>query len=84
MGLYSLDEATGTLPELIDRALAGESVVITRDGWPVVELRPVAQEPRPVRPEDLGWLAARRLGRPSGCDAGRLMSEMRDEDDSRV
>ena len=84
MSTHSLDEAKNALSELIDRALAGEGVVITRDGRPVVELRPVAPPPRPVQPEDLDWLAARRLGRPVEPDAGRLLSEMRDEDDSRT
>lgn len=81
MGAHSLAEARDNLSELIDRALSGEGVVILRDGRPVVELRPVTTEPRPVRPEDLDWLAARRVGRPSGCDAGQLLREMRDEGD---
>lgn len=46
-------EAQDRLPELIDRAPAGERVVITRDGRPLVELLPVEAEPGPVRPEAL-------------------------------
>jgi len=41
---YTEAEARDRLPELIDRALAGEKVVITRNGRPVVELRPVGVE----------------------------------------
>jgi prevent-host-death family protein len=44
MATYTEAEARDRLPELIDRALAGERVVITRDGRPVVELRPVGAE----------------------------------------
>ncbi len=78
-------EAKNRLSDLIDRALAGEDVTITRHGRPVAELRSIAPEPGPVRPEDIDWLAARVVG--SGpvptCDAGRLVSEMRDEDEER-
>lgn len=35
---YSVAEAKNTLPRLIDRALAGEEVVITRHGKVVAEL----------------------------------------------
>jgi len=38
-GTHSVAEAENRLPELIDRALAGEGVTITRHGRPVVELR---------------------------------------------
>jgi len=40
MSAYSVADAKNGLPGLIDRALAGEEVVITRHGKPVVELRP--------------------------------------------
>ena len=36
---YSVAEAKNTLPKLIDGALQGEEVVITRHGKPVAELR---------------------------------------------
>ena len=44
-----LSEAKDQLPSLLDRAVAGEEVVITRDGQPVAKLVPVpkiGQEPR--------------------------------------
>ncbi len=40
MSSYSVAEAKNGLPSLIDKALAGEEVVITRRGREVVELRP--------------------------------------------
>ena len=80
MSAHRVAEAESRLSELIDRALAGEAVTITRDGRPVVELRPVEAEPGPVRTEDIDWLAARVVGRaPARQDAGQLLSEMRDE-----
>ena len=42
MSSYSVAYAKEQLSKLIDEALAGESVVITRHGKPVVELRPSA------------------------------------------
>lgn len=81
MGTHSVADAKNHLSELIDRALAGEDVTITRHGRPVVELRPVQAAPGPVRQEDIDWLAAHRagLGPAPAQDAGRLLSEMRDE-----
>ena len=80
MPQHSVAEARDRLSDLIDRALAGEGVVITRHGRPVVELKPVQPPVRPVSPADLDWLAARRIGgRPPTEDAGKLVSDMRDE-----
>ena len=51
MKTYSVAEAKNQLPKLIDRALAGEEVVITRRGKPVVELKQVPARP-PVSKAD--------------------------------
>jgi len=62
MANCSVADAKNTLPKLIDRALAGEEVVIARRGKPVVELRPSAPErsdPKAIHK----WLAERRRGR---------------------
>lgn len=81
MSSHSVAEAKNKLSELIDRALEGEDVVITRHGRAVVELKPLQQPPRPVTPADLDWLRSRRIGRLSSKeDAGTLVSRMRDED----
>jgi prevent-host-death family protein len=80
MGTHSVAEAKNKLPELIDRALKGEGVVITRHGRPVVELKPIPAPVRPVTTEALDWLVARRVGRKNPTeDAGTLVSRMRDE-----
>ena len=44
MTSYTVADAKNTLPKLIDRALEGEEVVITRRGKPVVELRPTTSQ----------------------------------------
>ena len=80
MSTHSVAEAKDRLPELIDRALKGEDVVITRDGRPVAELRPIPTTARPVTAADLDWLAERRIKvRQPAEDAGTLVRRMRDE-----
>lgn len=81
--MSSVAEAKTHLSELIDRALAGEEVIITRHGRPVVTLKPVTPPPRPITKEDIDWLRAHQVGQDFGTDAGTLVSEMRDEDDQR-
>jgi prevent-host-death family protein len=82
MSTHSVAEAKNKLPELIDRALKGEGIVITRHGRPVVELKPIPEAARAVSLDDLDWLAAHRVGagQTSG-DAGALLSRIRDETD---
>lgn len=74
---YSVAEAKNNLPKLLDRVLAGEEVVITRRGKPIVRLEP--QEKRRVgAPLDLAWLDANRVepeGGPIDTVAG--VAEMR-------
>jgi prevent-host-death family protein len=82
MGKHSVAEAKNRLPELIDRALKGEDVVITRHGNPVVELKPILKPARRVTVAALDWVAARRVKtRRPRQDAGTLVSQMRDEED---
>jgi prevent-host-death family protein len=82
MSTHSVADAKNRLPELIDRALKGESVVITRHGRPVAELRPIPKPAGKVSAAALDWLAARRVGaKPADEDAGAFVSRMRDEDE---
>lgn len=81
MSTHSVAEAKNRLSELIDRALAGEGVTITRHGHPVVELKPVTRAPGTVTAEDLDWIAGRRVGRSGPEDAGAFVSRMRDEEE---
>lgn len=67
MAVYSVAEAKNRLPRLIDKALEGEEVVITRRGKPVVELKPAAakSENRLERIREMDeWLDARTRARP--------------------
>jgi prevent-host-death family protein len=62
--VYSVADAKNRLPSLIDKALAGEQVIITRRGKPVVELRPTARQATPATGTH-EWLRARTRARPS-------------------
>lgn len=83
MGTHTVAEARDRLPELIARAREGEAVVITEDGMPVAELRPVAGRPRRITSADVEWVKAHRAPRlAKTIDAVSLVREMRDEADS--
>jgi prevent-host-death family protein len=80
MGRHSVVEAKNQLSELIDCALKGEGVVITRHGRPVVELKPIPPAAEPITPEAIDWLDQRRVGRRVPReDAATLVRRMRDE-----
>jgi prevent-host-death family protein len=63
MSTYGVADAKNGLPRLIDRALNGEEVVISRHGKPVAELRPIASASNKAAPATYAWLKARRLAR---------------------
>jgi prevent-host-death family protein len=80
MAEHSVVEAKNKLSELIDRALNGEGVVITRHGRPVVELRPISPPKNPITPEAIDWIAKRRVGRRIPReDAVTAVRKIRDE-----
>jgi prevent-host-death family protein len=60
---YSVADAKNRLPSLIDKTLAGEEVIITRRGKPVVELIPAARQAAPATGTH-EWLRARTRARP--------------------
>ncbi|MGA3062405.1 MAG: type II toxin-antitoxin system Phd/YefM family antitoxin [Methylocystis sp.] len=66
MSSYTIATAKEHLSRLIDEALAGEPVTITRDGQPVAELRAskMVAEPKPMTHADIDRLRARRNKRP--------------------
>jgi prevent-host-death family protein len=63
MATFSVAHAKNRLPELIDKALAGEEVIITRRGKPVAELRPASLRAVPATGTH-EWLRARTRARP--------------------
>jgi antitoxin (DNA-binding transcriptional repressor) of toxin-antitoxin stability system len=80
MSAHSVAEAKNQLSELIDRALNGEEVVITRHGRPVVQLEAIPERVGPASVTDLDWLAERRIGRSHPVlNAGELLRKLRDE-----
>lgn len=85
MSSHSVAEAKNQLSSLIQRALKGERVVITRHGHPVVELKTIAAQGRPMTEADLEWIRARRI-RPAipDRDPRSIVERMRDEDDERL
>jgi len=81
MASHSVAEAKNHLSRLIDQAIDGEEVVITRHGTPVAVLKGVAKKPGPITDEEIAWLDRHRVkGVPPREDAGGAVSRMRDED----
>lgn len=76
----SLQDAETRLSELIDRASAGESICITRDGKPVAQLSAVIV-PKPRKPIDIEALRALTEKMPRQAQsAGEFVRAMRDSD----
>jgi prevent-host-death family protein len=80
MATYSFAQAKDQLSKLVDEALTGELVTITRHGKPVVQLTPTGRVPRPMTKEDYEWLAKRRESRPRlKVNSLDVIRAMRDE-----
>jgi prevent-host-death family protein len=81
---YSVATTKDNLASLIDKALAGEEVVITRHGKPTVRMQ-VVEETRPKTPqrtkaEWMDWLRERRKQLPElGVSGAELVRKMREE-----
>jgi prevent-host-death family protein len=85
MSDHSVAEAKNHLSELIDRALAGEPVVITRHGNPVVELKAIARKGRAMSAADIQKLQQRRV-KPliADNDPLHIVERLRDQDLERL
>ena len=81
MATYSIAQAKDQLSKLVDEALAGETVTITRHGKVVAELRPAAEgDAGRWSPELIDEIAARAKSLPSlGESAADIVRRMRDE-----
>jgi prevent-host-death family protein len=82
MGHHSVVEAKNQLSALIERALKGERVVITRHGQPVVELSPLVEPAqRPTGKDAVAWLQANLPPRSHpDLDSDAALRRLRDED----
>jgi prevent-host-death family protein len=80
MSVYSIAKAKDNLSKLVDEALAGEHVAITRHGKVVAYLRPAVERPVRQPPHDLvAQIAERAKTRPSlGENAVDIIRRMRD------
>jgi len=81
MTSYSIAKAKDNLSKLIDEALAGEEVMITRHGKVVAEIRSAeASVAGHWSPELIDEIAARAKSLPSlGENAADIVRRMRDE-----
>ena len=80
MTTYSVADAKNGLPRLIDRALEGEEVIISRHGKAVAELRPIARQDHKASTTSYAWLKARRLKRKGvGLTSVDLLDQLYDE-----
>jgi prevent-host-death family protein len=77
-----LAETDTKLSEVIDRALKGEEVVVTRNGQPVARINGFpAREPKPISDASIDWLERNRIGmKPLKEDSGTLLRRIRDEE----
>jgi prevent-host-death family protein len=64
MSAFSVADAKNSLPKLIDLALKGEEVTITRHGKTVAEIRAASARVTPAT-ATYSWLKARRRSRAS-------------------
>ena len=83
MAVYSVAQARDGLPGLIDKAMAGEEVIITRHGKPVAELRPAPAD-RPADTSDFKamtrWLISRSVTPKPGAPNSVELLNMSYED----
>jgi prevent-host-death family protein len=50
MARYNIAKAKARLSELVDKAMAGEEVIIARDNKPLLKLVPVNDRSKPLKP----------------------------------
>ena len=80
MSTYSVADARAQLPKLIDRALAGEEVVISRHGKAVVEIRPAQVPDITVARASYEWFRSRRLTLMGGeLSSVEILNQMYDD-----
>ena len=68
MKTIGISEATTSLSQLVDQALSGEEVLLTRHGKPIARLAPLAGENKQAASMD--WLAQSCAARMSNGRSG--------------
>ena len=82
MSRYSVAETKNSLSSLLDKAAAGEEVIITRHGRPIAEIKPLPAQPVRSRGDSYARLVAARNEGPSiGITSVELLNELYDERD---
>ena len=80
MTTYSVADAKNGLPRLIDRALGGEEVIISRHGKPVAELRPLSMSVTAQGSATHAWLKGRRQARKGvGMTSVEILDQLYEE-----
>jgi prevent-host-death family protein len=64
--------------EILNRVAAGEAVIVTRDGEPIAELRPLSRRPLPAR------VLLQRWRQLPAIDAEQLRADIDDALDSTL
>jgi len=82
MPTYTVAQAKDNLSRLIDEALEGNPVTITRHGKPVVRITPMATEaPKAMTDAEIDRLARfRATQQPLPISTAEIVRAMRDED----
>jgi prevent-host-death family protein len=57
----SVSEAKAQLTDLVRRAEAGDEIILTRHGQPIVTLKPIQATAPVITQADLAWLKANRI-----------------------
>jgi prevent-host-death family protein len=79
MPTYSIAKAKDNLSKLVDEAVAGEEVAITRHGKVVAYVRPAVERPIRQPPHELvAQIVERAKSRPLGENAVDIIRRMRD------
>ena len=75
-------EAKTHLPSLLDEVERGETLIITRHGKPIAEIKPMATQPARSRGDSYARLVAARKEGPSiGVTSVELLNALYDERD---
>ncbi|HZZ35975.1 MAG TPA: type II toxin-antitoxin system prevent-host-death family antitoxin [Caulobacteraceae bacterium] len=84
MPVYTVAQAKNNLPKLLNQALAGEEVTITRRGQPIAQIVASGQKrphpDGPKSPTDVEWIRRHRVvPKDPNFDSVAMLRAMRDD-----